>query len=111
MQQLCTLAVLFMLAVGLTGTLGAPAAVWHRRFQVDFTETTKLLWSWQTTGKMYYDAEQNVELVTRANGQGDRYHSLTLSCCRCRTTAVSLLLLVVHAYKVCHAGAVELLMH
>jgi hypothetical protein len=45
---------------------GAPAAV--------PAETTKLLWfKWETEGRMLYDALQQVEVVHRANGKGDRY--------------------------------------
>ena len=40
----------------------------------DFNETTKIFfWSWTTSGKMFYDADQNAELVHRENGRGDRY--------------------------------------
>jgi hypothetical protein len=36
-------------------------------------ETTKLLWfNWETEGRLLYDALQQVEVVHRANGKGDR---------------------------------------
>jgi hypothetical protein len=39
----------------------------------EFNETTKIfLWEWKTSGKMFYDANQNAELVYRENGRGDR---------------------------------------
>jgi hypothetical protein len=39
----------------------------------EFNETTKIFfWTWQTSGKFYYDANQDAELVYRENGRGDR---------------------------------------
>jgi hypothetical protein len=39
----------------------------------EFNETTKIFfWSWATTGKFFYDAGQNAQLVHRENGRGDR---------------------------------------
>lgn len=52
--------------------------VQHAKAQVCFpcvlrAETTKLLWyKWQTEGQLLYDALQQVEVVHRANGRGDR---------------------------------------
>jgi hypothetical protein len=47
-----------------------------------FTETTKLLWfNWETEGRMLYDALQQVEVVHRANGKGDRCVALLLVQC------------------------------
>jgi hypothetical protein len=39
----------------------------------EFNETTKIFfWTWQTSGKFYYAANQDAELVYRENGRGDR---------------------------------------
>lgn len=45
-----------------------PRPVWHRAFRIDFNETTRLLWSWQTAGVLFYDADAGAELVYRENG-------------------------------------------
>ncbi|WIA21661.1 hypothetical protein OEZ85_000833 [Tetradesmus obliquus] len=60
---------------GATAAVGQdPKPIWHRQFSIDFNETTKLLWwRWSTEGSMLYDALQQVEVVHRANGKGDRY--------------------------------------
>ncbi|KAF6263736.1 hypothetical protein COO60DRAFT_340919 [Scenedesmus sp. NREL 46B-D3] len=51
-----------------------PKPIWHMQFSIDFNETTKLLWfNWQTEGRLLYDALQQVEVLHRANGKGDRY--------------------------------------
>lgn len=50
-----------------------PQPVWHHNFVANFNETTKLaFWSWQTSGKYVYAADQNAQRVDRENGRGDR---------------------------------------
>lgn len=56
------------LAVGYVQALPKPE--FPTEFSVDFNETTKLIFSWQTEGTWYYDAEHNAELVQRKNGRG-----------------------------------------
>ncbi|KAF8059710.1 hypothetical protein HT031_005118 [Scenedesmus sp. PABB004] len=66
---------------------GDPRPLWHRAWSAEFNETTKLtaLFTWTTTGAFHYDAESGRQLVTRANGRGDRYcksvHPLTDTPC------------------------------
>jgi hypothetical protein len=51
----------------------APLPQWPPVFYQTFKEHTKILEAHDTTGYMYYDSVNNVELIYRADGRGDRY--------------------------------------
>eukprot|EP00195_Chlamydomonas_chlamydogama_P008577 CAMPEP_0202890894 /NCGR_PEP_ID=MMETSP1392-20130828/1151_1 /ASSEMBLY_ACC=CAM_ASM_000868 /TAXON_ID=225041 /ORGANISM="Chlamydomonas chlamydogama, Strain SAG 11-48b" /LENGTH=242 /DNA_ID=CAMNT_0049574545 /DNA_START=73 /DNA_END=801 /DNA_ORIENTATION=- len=50
-----------------------PVAQWHSLFNVEFNETTVLLFKRSTRGKWWYDAASRNEVVYREDGRGDRY--------------------------------------
>lgn len=48
-----------------------PVPKWPTQFYVEFNETATL--GVKTSGKWWYDAVQNIEVIYRDNGKGDRY--------------------------------------
>lgn len=50
-----------------------PVPIWHRLFSIEFNETSFILFKRTTTGKWWYDAANGNEVITRADGRGDRY--------------------------------------
>lgn len=47
--------------------------VWPDQFEIDFNETTKVITSFSTKGRIYFDWTNKRELVSREDGKGDRY--------------------------------------
>ncbi|KAG1663607.1 hypothetical protein FOA52_009706 [Chlamydomonas sp. UWO 241] len=62
-----------------------PSPSWPLLFSSDFNESSIILFTRATNGTWWYDAESGVEVVTRADGRGDRFcgsiHSLDPTPC------------------------------
>ncbi len=72
MQRVALLASAVLVMCGVLASDAEPKPYWPRRFSVAFNETTKLVFSWSTSGTWVYDVDAGVELVRRLNGRGDR---------------------------------------
>jgi hypothetical protein len=57
------------------GVLADPSPLWHKRFVLEFNETTPPALNYRTDGKWWYDSTQSAELIHRTSGAGDRYCS------------------------------------
>lgn len=73
-------------SLALSAVQADPTPLWYSQFTVNFNETTRILLKRQTIGTWWYDAAANVEVVERADGNGDRYcgsiHPIAHTPCR-----------------------------
>eukprot|EP00798_Chlamydomonas_sp_ICE-L_P002413 gene2414-8728_t len=62
-----------------------PVPKWYSQFNIEFNETSIILFRRQTAGKWWYDADAGQEVITREDGRGDRYcgsiHPRTVTPC------------------------------
>eukprot|EP01004_Peranema_trichophorum_P008450 NODE_7205_length_800_cov_69.200886_g6597_i0.p1 GENE.NODE_7205_length_800_cov_69.200886_g6597_i0~~NODE_7205_length_800_cov_69.200886_g6597_i0.p1 ORF type:complete len:207 (-),score=29.45 NODE_7205_length_800_cov_69.200886_g6597_i0:122-742(-) len=67
------------LAVAAIALADPPVPVWPLAFKATFSETNKIVFSYQTTGVMYYDYANKRERTDRDDGYGDRYCGNTIA--------------------------------